>query len=61
MNLLDRSLYVDISGDGTLSDSICRHDEDLLRRCERGDANGIVFLGSTFGSAFGRMRAVVDG
>jgi hypothetical protein len=58
---LPDKLYVEISGDGTLSDSICRHDGDLLRRCERGDANGIVFLGSTFGSAFGRMRAVVDG
>lgn len=59
-NLLDESLYADISPDGDVPTAVVDRIASLLRHCELSGADGIVFTGSTFGPAIEKVRNAVS-
>jgi Asp/Glu/hydantoin racemase len=59
-NLLDESLYADISPDGDVPASVADRIANFLRHCELSGADGIVFTGSTFGPTIEQVRGCVS-
>jgi Asp/Glu/hydantoin racemase len=55
-NLLDESLYADISSEGNVPAAVTDRIANLLRHCETSGADGIIFTGSTFGPAIEKVR-----
>jgi Asp/Glu/hydantoin racemase len=58
-NLLDESIYADISPEGDVPAAVCDRIASLLRHCELSGADGIVFTGSTFGPTIEKIRNCV--
>jgi Asp/Glu/hydantoin racemase len=56
LNILDESLYADISEDGDIPPSIKPRLTNLFRHCELSGADGVLFTGSTFGPAVEEAR-----
>ncbi len=51
LNILDESLYADVTPEGVMGEDVPARVVTLLRHAEKSRADGIVFTGSTFGPA----------
>lgn len=58
-NLLDESLYADITPEGNVPALVADRITNLLRHCALSGADGIVFTGSTFGPVIEKIRNAV--
>lgn len=58
-NLIDESLYADISPEGDVPPAVADRIANFLRHAELGGADGIVFTGSTFGPTVEQVRGGV--
>jgi Asp/Glu/hydantoin racemase len=56
LNLLDESLYVDVTLEGVMKPGVMDRVENILKHCALSGADGIVFTGSTFGPAVDAAR-----
>ena len=59
-NLLDESVYADISTEGDVPTAVADRIANLLHHCVLSGADGIVFTGSTFGPTIERIRGCVS-
>jgi hypothetical protein len=57
LNILDESLYADVTPEGVMGEDVPARVATLLRHAEKSRADGIVFTGSTFGPAVDAAKA----